>query len=517
MNNLLQALTHMQSSTSRYDFKNSQTLLMKTISFKNDIKPFRLALPAAVLTLASLGVACDDETSKIGSSLTEGDIAISIDTLSFDLKAKSVPNNNYDARTGNLLLGNIDVPEYGKLSCSFVSRLMCATSLDAVPDSLRSPERVDSCKLVLYMSRGDLTGDSLTPQKVTAYNLTQQLPSDITNSFDPTGYYDPSSKLGAKSFTASYAGRVDSIAMSSPSASSSGVLSNSTIAIDIDIPKEFGVKIFEDYEKNPEIFEWPSTFAKYYPGLFVEPSFGKGCVSNIWAVDLTVFYWYNNKVTTIEEKDTTITWEHAPAYVTPLMSAPEVLSSNNIKYEVSDYLKNLVSDGKSVVTTPGGYNVEFKFPAEDILEHYRKDSHNLSLISELILSIPAETIDNDYGIGAPPTLMLIKTSELKNFFTDNKIPDNISSFTAEYDSTNKRYRFSSMRSYIIDLLNKTDISDEDVEFTILPISLTTENNSYNTTVTYITKCTPYTIKPTMVRLDTDEAEVVFTFSSQIID
>lgn len=490
---------------------------MNIISLKNDIKPFRLALPIAAVALASLGVACDDETSKIGASLTEGDISISIDTLSFNLDAKSITNNDYDSRTGNLLLGNLDVPEYGKLNCSFVSRLMCATSLDEVPDSLRSPERVDSCKLILYMSRGDLTGDSLTPQKVSAYNLTQQLPSDITNSFDPAGYYDPSKKLGSKSFTASYIGRVDSLATSSPSLNSNNIPVNSTIAIDIDIDKKLGIKIFQDYKERPEIFEWPSTFAQYYPGLFVEPSFGKGCVSNIQAIDLTVFYWYNKKVTTIEDKDTTITWEHAASYVTPLMSAPEVLSSNNITYEVSDYIKNLVNGGKSIITTPGGYNVSFKFPADDILEHYRKDTHNLSLISDLILSIPAETIDNDYGIGAPPTLMLIKTSELKDFFNLNKIPDNLTSFTADYDSTNKRYRFSSMRSYILDLLSKNSVTEEDIEFTVVPISLTTEKGSYNSNTSYITKCTPYTVKPTMVHLLTDETEIIFTFSSQIID
>lgn len=489
-------------------------------SFKNDIKALRFALPAAVLAFASFATACDDETSKIGSSLTEGDLTISIDTLHFNLDASPVPNNNYDARTGNLLLGNLNVPEYGKLNCSFVSRMMCAASLAEVPDSLQLPERVDSCKLVLYMDRGDLTGDSLTPQKVSVYNLIQQLPSDITNSFDPTGYYDKASLLGSRSFTASYVGKVDTVATSHPTLVSNGSTSsiqNNVIMIDVDIPKEYGAKIFENYKKHPEMFQWPSSqeFLKHYPGIYVESSFGKGCVSNIWGVYLDIFYWFNKKTTTIEKGDTTVSWKHAMAYVTPFISSPEVLSSNNIKYNVSNHINNMVANKQSVITTPGGYNVSFKFPAEEIIRHYKKGDHNLSLISDLLLSIPAEEIENDYGIGTAPTLMLIKTSELKNFFLNNKIPDNKIAFTAEYDKTNKIYRFSSMRSYIIDLLDKGTLTDEDVEFTILPISLTRESDSYNNS--YITKCTPYTIKPTMTRIHTEDATVVFTFSSQIID
>lgn len=74
-----------------------------------------------------------------------------------------------------------------------------------------------------------------------------------------------------------------------------------------------------------------------------------------------------------------------------------------------------------------------------------------------------------------------------------------------------------MRSYILDLLSKNSVTEEDIEFTVVPISLTTEKGSYNSNTSYITKCTPYTVKPTMVHLLTDETEIIFTFSSQIID
>ena len=74
-----------------------------------------------------------------------------------------------------------------------------------------------------------------------------------------------------------------------------------------------------------------------------------------------------------------------------------------------------------------------------------------------------------------------------------------------------------MRSYIMQLLDKSEITDEDVEFTIIPVELQSETaGNYGSTTSYVTKCSPYIVKPTMTHLFTEKASIVFTFSSQII-
>ncbi len=480
-----------------------------TSFFRNDFFTFRLTIPATVLAFAALGVACNDDSSKIGSSLTQDEVSISIDTLKFDLGAEPIENSNFDSRTGNLLIGNIDVPEYGKLNCSFVTRMMCSTNLN-LPDSLLDPSRVDSCKFVMYVKRGELTGDSLAPQKVSVYGLTRQLPDGITNTFNPEGYYNPSDRLGTASFTTSLAGAIDTTFHNT---------SNNVLRIIVPMPKEMGAKIFREYKETPEIFQWPGTFAKEYPGYFVETSFGKGCVANIAQIYMMVYFNYKRTTTSVVNGESVTKLDTISNYVTPFTNSPEVLSSNNISYKVSDYIQGLIDSGETIITTPGGYNAKIKFPAEELIRHYKKEEHNLSIIGDLTLSIPAEEIENNFNIGTAPTLMMIKTSELDNFFNQNKVPDGKTSFSAEYDSVNKRYKFTSMRNYIIELLNKSTITEEDVEFTILPISLSTETvtNYGGSATVYVTKCTPYTIKPTLTWLKTDDASIVFTFSSQIID
>ncbi len=449
--------------------------------------------------------ACDDNTSEIGPALDDGETTITIDSLSYNLDAKSIEYDNFDSRTGYLLLGNLNVKEYGKLDCSFVTRLMCATGI-GVADSLLYPERVDSCKLLLGIARGDLVGDSLTPQKVAAYMLTKQLPSSITNSFNPEGYYNSSDPLGTKSYTASLIADNDS------------AFNNETgFYISIPVDKKLGEDVFTEYKERPETFAWPQTFAEYFPGLYVNTSFGKGCVANVQKIYFSIYYHELEDETTVEDGDTIVTQVHSPLVAVPFTSAAEVLSSNNISYQVSDYLKNMAASGENIITTPGGYLVNLRFPAQELIEKYNASSHNLSVVNNLYLSIPGEVIENDYGIDVTPTLLLIKSSKMEDFFANNDIPDNKIAFTASYDSTNKKYTFSSMRQYILDLIDKGSISDDDVDFTIIPVSVTEETvTSYYSSSTYVTKCTPYTSKPTMTRLYTEDATIVFSFSSQYI-
>lgn len=469
---------------------------------------FNKILIALGIVAAPLMVACeDDQVSEIGSSITTGEASITIDSTTYNLNAVAVVNDNYDARTGNLMFGNISVPEYGDLKTSFVSRMMCLTSLpltDSIPAS-----RVDSVKLRMIVSRDLTTGDSLLPQQVTVYRLTKQLPSGISNAFDPQGYYDQASKLGQKSFTTSSIGNriyVD------------GNKNPNYVAIDVDMPRQLGVDLFDRYKKDPSIFAWPQTFAQYFPGLFVESSFGKGCVANVAEVDLWTYFWHPATKKVINDKDTTVVAYNKVDSVCLLSATPEVLSSNNIKYTVAQSIKDDIAAGKIVITTPGGYYARITLPARQIIAEYNNQQHNLSIISALSMSIPASTISNDFNIGAAPYMLMIKTSEIDEFFRNNRIPDNKTSFYAEYDAYRGRYAFNSLRTYILNLIDKGTVDNDDVDFTLVPVNVSGETEpSYGGSTYYITKCVPYMLKPTMTLVDTQNAQVVFTFSSQLID
>lgn len=466
---------------------------------------------AAAVALFSLAAfsSCEDSTSPIGGSLVNGEVTIVVDTLEMKLDASSILEPNFDTRTQTKLLGRINVPEYGSLDCSFVSQLMCATKMN-IPDSITVND-IDSMRMVLTVPRGSLTGDSLAPQQLKVYQLTKQLPSDINSAFDPKGYYDPSNPLGVKSYTLSALSLNDSLFKIKES-----------IRIPIMMPHKLAQDIFTAYRNNPETFQWPQTFAQYFPGVYVEQNFGNGCIGVISAMKFYT-YWHYTKQVYQKKDDDSGEYHYVPTLardsVCLFSSQPEVLSANKITYNVSDYLKNLANSGNSIITTPGGYYVNLKFPAQEIIDKYDRDLYSVAVVSKLSFEIPAEAVENDYGLQAAPHLLMVKASERESFFRENKIPDGKTSFYAAYNSEKKCYTFGGMREYILNLINSgKPIDAADMDFALVPVVVSTEEvPNYTSTTTYVTRCAPYIGRPTVTKLNTDKAIICFSYSRQTME
>ncbi len=466
------------------------------------------AAAAALFSLAAFS-SCEDSTSPIGGSLVNGEVTIVVDTLEMKLDASSILEPNFDSRTQTKLLGRINVPEYGSLDCSFVSQLMCATKMN-IPDSITVND-VDSMRMVLTVPRGSLTGDSLAPQQLKVYQLTKQLPSDINSTFDPKGYYNPSDPLGVKSYTLSALSMNDSLFKLQES-----------IRIPIMLPRKLAQDIFTAYRNNPETFQWPQTFAQYFPGVYVEQNFGNGCIGVISSMKFYT-YWHYMKQVYQKKDDDSGEYHYVPTLardsVCLFSSQPEVLSANKITYNVSDYLKNLANSGKSIITTPGGYYVNVKFPAQEIIDKYDRDLYSVAVVSKLSFEIPAEAVENDYGLEAAPHLLMVKASEREAFFRENKIPDGKTSFYAAYNSEKKCYTFAGMREYILDLINSgKPVEPADMDFSLVPVVVSTEEvPNYSSSTTYVTRCAPYIGRPTVTQLDTDKAIICFSYSRQTME
>ena len=79
-----------------------------------------------------------------------------------------------------------------------------------------------------------------------------------------------------------------------------------------------------------------------------------------------------------------------------------------------------------------------------------------------------------------------------------------------------------MRSWFLKVLEDEEkgetIDEEDYEFVLVPIDVKTEDVAgYDGSVTtYVLRCQPYMVRPTMTELHTDRAIICFTYSSQQI-
>lgn len=464
-------------------------------------------MTVAMATVSLFFTACEDDVSQIGNSLTTSEVSINVDSLTYNLLARTIEAPNFESKSDYALLGSIRVPEYGALDCSYVTQFLPTETLN-IPDTI-SPADVDSVKIQLAIPRNYITGDSLAPQQMKVFSLTKKLPQDIASNFNPEGYFNPNAPLAVKSYT-----------LSGYTYNDSSYLSANTLRIKAELPVEFGREVFQAYKDDPDLFVWPQKLAEKWPGVYVTPSFGKGCIAPVQNTSIFAYY---PKTVMVSEKDnegnSTLVNKTVADSICLFTTAPEVLTSVNINYEPSDNLKNLIAEGKSIITTPGGYAVSITFPAREILEEYWKDEYNLGVINNLTFSIPATMVKNDYGIGMPPALLMVRTADMETFFSDGKLPDNKTSFTGIFSAEDNCYSFNSMRQYIVDMRAKGEgnIEDADVDFTLIPVTISTEDYTDSSTgslVTVVTNITPYIIMPTMVELDTENVRIVFTFSNQ---
>lgn len=461
-----------------------------------------------MLGLAAVAMqSCEDSTSQAGSSLVEDEVKI-IEDETFTVSGVSDPNPSVRSRTILQLLGRISAEGYGDFSSDIVCQYMPSASIDTVNTDV---SKIDSVKLLLTMYKDGFVGDSVVPMGVTVYPLNRQLPTELYSDFTPADYYDRT-PIGSATYSA--------LLENSPYAGTDSEGSKYK-HIAVDLPREFAVKLYNLYKDSPQTVATPQNFAKWFPGLYITTSFGQGRVTRISSNSIQVYY---HKIVQVEKdgvtKDSLINYVGSYLGVTP-----EVFTNNNIRYEMSASLKSLADNGKSILVGPLGYDVEFKFPAKEILRKYQSEAGELAIVNSLTFSLPVSEIENDYGITPPPYVLMVKKSEKSKFFSAINVNDNMTSFYAAYDSTNKVYDFSSMRNYINDIISKGEATDEDEEFVICPVNVSFYTNSssssyysyyygYATTSTTVSSITPYVTEPVMAQLDFDKAEIKFSFTKQ---
>lgn len=464
-----------------------------------------IALGAIMVSVVS---SCEDSQTA-GGSLVADETEIVRDSL-FTVTGLPDANPSVRSRTVLQLLGRLEAQGYGDFSSDIVCQYMPAASLDTAGVK---KEYIDSVKLVLSIYKGGFVGDSVAPMGLSVHRLTKQLPTVLDSDFNPDGYYEET-PIG----TTSYSGLMDGYQYVGTDAEGS-MYKN----IYVTLPVEFGRTLFQKYLDSPQTFATPQAFAQWFPGLYIGNTFGSGRVTRISNNSILVYYHSVQEINTDDvPRDTTI--QHIGSY---LGVTPEVYTNNNISYKMAADLKQRAEAGEPILVAPVGYDVDFTFPARDILERYKMTSGSLALVNSLTFTLPVEEIENDYGLVPPPYVLMVKKSKKDEFFAKMQVNDNIDSFYASYNSTTKSYTFSSMLNYINEIIKKGTVGAEDEEFVICPVlvSYYPSNSSssyyyyyygYNTTSQTVSSITPYVTEPVMGKLDFENAKIQFSFSKQTL-
>ena len=458
----------------------------------------------AVLCCCFALIACDDEITTIGSSLNDSLIEITVDSTSIKLSGQSVFNDSILGRTTDPLIGNLTVEGYGSLRTGYLTQFMPTLDIDTTNVT---PSTLDSIKLYLSYYNEDLTGDSLAPMVMDVYKLDKTVKSPLYTNLNPLDYYSPENILASKPFGSSTDGLIDK----------DNSTEDKTVTykrIEIKLPIELGQEIFNKYKEDPEIFSLPSEFAKFFPGIYMNVSYGNGRMVNIKGIFMTMHY------RAIDNKGKIDTLAYNYLGVTP-----EVSSINHFSLTPDEQLLSRVEEynatgNKVIAQAPIGYMPIIKFPTGNIIKKYQEKLDESGRIQNILnyLSFTIPVVTNENNQLAPPQyLLFIRASQVNDFFEQKLLPDDISTMYATYNKAKGVYNFGDISKYIKSILQREDptVTEDDETIALIPVSVYSEtNSSYYETTTSVVSVVPYSESPAIADLDLDGAQIKIIYTTQ---
>lgn len=389
--------------------------------------------------LVALGIAatlysCDDETTGIGQFVADADM-IPAKADSYTIETESYLLDSVYSRSSTAYLGKFTDKDYGTFSSDFLVQINCPENF-ILPDRI---EEIKTAKLGLYYT--SYFGDSLASIRVQIDPLTKAIKDDGTNkalyysNLDPTEYYDKNATpLAIKDYSAYDRTIPDSVR------NEDGYYPN----VAIDLGDGFCKNFLEKYNYtetvngktiHPYFKDSESFINNVLKGFYVHTISGEGSIlyiSDIY-LHLTIAYWTK----TSEDKDTLV---HT---VVPMSSTKEVFMSTRFK---NSGMKELVSDPKcTYLKTPAGLCTEATLPIEEMYQAHKNDTLNSISVSFQKLK---DQSNNPFKMGTPSNLLMVRKGEMKDFFENNKVYDNKTTFIATYSSTTNSYDFSKLNRLI---------------------------------------------------------------------
>ncbi len=440
----------------------------------------RFVIPA--MMLAGLFTACESDDFNYGTpgaSLVDVNTAMVVDS-SFTAQLATLTNDSVLSRTTTQLLGAIEDKEYGTLRAGFYAQMFPASHLEADLEP-------DSIKLQLVFKKDGFVGDSVAPIGFDVYELGEALKSPVYSNCDPKR----GEKLGSGVFSAV------------GSSISSDLAANPYRFAYAKLPKAFQDRVIS-WIRNPQYSGNPLKFQNEFKGFYVKHSFGSGRVTRIDECRVILYSHKNHSGDSISKHF---------SYV--MAMAPELVSGSHIDLR----LKEEVKQGKAVVATPAGTDVEMQLPIKQLVERVKHAStDSLVVVNKLSLRIPAASIASTNGLLPPGNLLLVKKEDKAAFFENNQLPNDSTSFLGVLDSSTMTYVFSDMRNYLIKAVAKGTPAEEFEKFVLTPVIpvLDSGNTDYFagtvSNSTTISGLTPMVSRPAMVELKTPK--ITLTYSRQ---
>lgn len=388
------------------------------------------------IAISAVGLfSCDDNTDMLGTTIVPDGDKIEIDTVTFYAKSRSIlANDSILANTNRVYLGRYTDPESDAVFLSdFIAQFNCVEDYGFPSDGVIGDSVV---KIELKLFYNSYFGDSLNTMGCAVYELDRTLEEGVPyyTNIDPTEFYDEDkAAIAEKAYCAIDYAIHDSIRYGD----------DFTPSITIPLPQELGNRFIQKYYETDANGDsiGKSYFANsenfidnVLKGLYVKTTQGDGTVIYVSMARLNVHFSHYVKSSS-GKKDSIAT------AIATFSSTKEVLQVN--KFNNGDLSKLVEDNSCTYLKTPAGIFTEVELPVKEIIAN--TDTLNLTKITFTRYN---QTSDYMYRYSIPAVLLMVRKSEMYDFFLKNKSYDNKTSFYSTFSSTYNQYVFNNISRLI---------------------------------------------------------------------
>ncbi|MBP3712242.1 MAG: DUF4270 domain-containing protein [Bacteroidaceae bacterium] len=437
-----------------------------------------------MLAIALIFTSCSEETGSLGI-YPEQD-AISTSTASFGILSNDLLNSVVPANSTACYLGKVIDPETDEaITATFAAQFHTFEDYTfpektyIIPDA--NGHLCESVELRLFIK--STFGDKNNPMKLEVWPLSRdddKLLKESASLFTDTDlmqYVDDSKgPIATKVFTAT-----DYIVSDSERGSSTY-----SDNVRIVLLQEMGDNIMETFYSNPSAFRDSYSFIREVcAGFLFRIVSGTGTMLSLEVSTMNVNFSYKDP----DDPENTI------EALCRFAATPEVIQST--QFESSNLAGLIGNEEYTMLKTPAGICTELILPVDDIFEGHENDSiTRASLTLNRINNKDIIAQDDDYALGIPKNLLLVRKQNLSSFFEKHQVSDSQQSYTTSFSSTFNCYTFDNISRIISYCHNEkqagmkaSGMSEDEWEdahpewnhVVLVPVTIATASDTYGTT------------------------------------
>ena len=429
------------------------------------------------LLLGTLIYSCDDATSGIGDSTIAAGDSIPAGAATYNVITRSILADSVYARTSTAYLGKYTDPQFGEFSADFLAQFNCT-------DDFEFPETVQEITgLQLRLLYANYFGDPDNAMRLQVDTLDKVIPETELNTFytsvDPAKFYDTNSKpVARKAFAATGVSAKDSTYISGQDPTTGSPIYSAYHWQEIKLPVSLGQHMYDKYKENKNNYKNAEQFIKnVIKGFYVHCTHGDGTILYIDDMQLRLNFTYLVQSSS-GKADSLVNG------ATVFAATKEVIQANHFKN--SERLEELAKElDYTYLKTPAGIFTEATLPIEEIADMHLRDTLNAASITFTRYN---EKTDSKYPMGIPQHLLMVRKSDMHDFFEKNKTFDGKTSYVATYTGSGESantYVFPNIAPLITTCINEKKQGKNDADWNkvvLIPVKAEIDSNNNITSI-----------------------------------